>query len=442
MTRPPHSSGALPPSSSPPSSSPLGAGFNLVNTIVGSGILALPYALKEAGFYFGIFTLVAVALLSNLSLNTLIYSGRRTSRYKYESVSAAALGDWGHHVLAFALTVTSLGSCISYLIIIGDLGSSLVQALVGPGSLWASRNIVIIAAACSLALPLLFFRTLAPLTGPSALSIMCLPAIVLIVAVRGAAYAQPEPAPTPIWGPSVLPAIGVIAFAYACQQTCFQSYGTLREKTLGNWAWATRFATATALLIYLAFAIISYRVFGLETQPNLLNNFASDDGWANVARALLAFTLALTYPMQFYPVRDLLADALCVSVDEQPAKFHGITVVMFAATVGVAVAVEDLGFVFKLIGTAASSLMVFGLPGVIYLQLVSPYKWWGRKTEDESALLLPAPVAASVADDGASDSEFISEPSTSVLSVVLLLLGLGVFAVGTWSAVHEYVSSK
>ncbi|KAI7825461.1 hypothetical protein BX661DRAFT_199297 [Kickxella alabastrina] len=352
MTRPPHNSGALPPSSSRPH-----------RRRWVPGILALPYALKEAGFYFGIFTLVAVALLSNLSLNTLIYSGRRTSRYKYESVSAQpwATGD------------------IIYLIIIGDLGSSLVQALVGPGSLWGSRNIVIIAAACSLALPLLFFRTLAPSRPLGALHHVS----------ADDSYAQPEPAPTPIWGPSVLPAIGVIAFAYACQQT--------------------------------------YRVFGLETQPNLLNNFASDDGWANVARALLAFTLALTYPMQFYPVRDLLADALCVSVDEQPAKFHGIT---------------DLGFVFKLIGTAASSLMVFGLPGVIYLQLVSPYKWWGRKTEDESALLLPAPVAASVADDGASDSEFISEPSTSVLSAVLLLLGLGVFAVGTWSAVHEYVSSK
>ncbi|KAJ1854253.1 hypothetical protein LPJ57_007411, partial [Coemansia sp. RSA 486] len=66
-------------------SSPLGAGFNLVNTIIGSGILALPYALKEAGFYFGIFTLLAVALLSNFALNTLIYSGRRVSRYKYET---------------------------------------------------------------------------------------------------------------------------------------------------------------------------------------------------------------------------------------------------------------------------------------------------------------------------------------------------------------------
>ncbi|KAJ2777461.1 hypothetical protein GGI15_004495 [Coemansia interrupta] len=419
--------------------SPLGAGLNLVNTIIGSGILALPYALKEAGFFFGILVLVAVALLSNFALNTLVYSGRRSSQYKYEAVSSTALGPLGHYLLAFGLAVNSIGSCITYLIIIGDLGAALSGVTFGSGW-WSSRQFVILVSACGLTLPLLFFRTLEPLVRPSALSTLCMPAIVAIVALRGPAYALPEPVPTPVFGPSVLPAFGVISFAYSCTQTCYQSYQTLQKKTLDGWAWATRFATTTALVIYLAFSILSYRSFGLDTQPNLLNNFAQDDALANVARALLAFSLTWTYPMQFYPIRDLLCDSLGLDIDEAPKKFHLVSLALFTSTLVAALTIDDLGFVFKIIGTAASSLLVFGLPGIIYLKLASPYTLRGKAATEESDPLLLLPVPASASGE-ADDRKQISEPSTSLVSVVLLVLGAGVFVIGTWSAVQEYVSA-
>ncbi|KAJ2498737.1 hypothetical protein GGH96_004095 [Coemansia sp. RSA 1972] len=406
--------------------SPIGAGFNLVNTIIGSGILALPYALKEAGFYFGIFILVAVSLLTYVSLNTLVYSGRRTSLYKYESVSQAALGRSGHHILAFALGVNSIGSCISYLMIVGDTASAVAQHVFGLHAL-TSRAAVIATAAVVFTLPLLFFRTLEPLVRASVASTLCLPFIVGIVAIRGPSY-QTEPAPQPVFGPSVLPAIGVIAFAYSCTQTCYQSYLTLQSKTLEGWKYATAFATLLSVVVYLAFSTVSYGAFGMETQPNLLNNFARDDAMANMARVLLAFSLTLTYPMQFYPIRDLLASMVLGPLAHGTHMFNALVVVLFASTLGVALAVDDLGVVFKLIGTAASSLLVFGLPGIIYLRVVSPYF-----AKAESAPLL-TPVASDI-----DDVKHISEPSTTVVSVFLLLLGGFVFVVGTWTTITEHV---
>ncbi|KAJ2059597.1 hypothetical protein GGI17_004299 [Coemansia sp. S146] len=426
-------------------SSPLGAGFNVVNTMIGSGILALPYALKEAGFYFGIFVLVLVAFLTVFSLNTLVYSGRRVGLYKYETVSAAALGQSGYYLLSFALSVNSIGSCISYLIIVGDIVTSLVQTIFGV-NFFTTRQAVIVVAAVGFTLPLLFFRTLEPLVKPSALSVFCLPVIVLIVAIRGPTYALPEPAPTPVFGPSILPAFGVIAFAYSCTQTCFQNYQTLQNRTLTAWGKATSYATALAAVIYLTFSIVSYKSFGLGTQPNLLNNFSNDDVLANVARVLLAFTLTLTYPMQFYPVRDLLAEYLGMPVEtltrSQKPIFHGLTLALFAGTLVTALVVADLGFVFKLIGTAASSLLVFGLPGVIYLRLVSPYMWnkscqHSVMANESTALLLTGP--GHVDSDGDSDS--IPEPCTSAISGLLLILGFGVFVIGTWTSIREFVSS-
>ncbi|KAI9502380.1 hypothetical protein GGI25_004774 [Coemansia spiralis] len=387
-------------------SSALGAGFNLVNTIIGSGILALPYALREAGFYFGAFSLVLVAVLVYFSLLALIHGGRASALYKYEQVARAALGPLGHRASAFALTVNSLGSCTSYLIIIGDTLSAFAP--------WPKQT-VIVATAVVCTLPLLFFRTLEPLVRASVVSTLCLPVIVGIVAVRGPSYTR-APAPTPVFGPSVLPAFGVIAFAFACTQTCFQSYLIMRNKA--EWSRAAGFATALALAIYLLFSISSYMAFGLQTEPNLLNNFDNDDVLANIARALLAFSLLLTYPMQFYPVRDLLNDALGL---HHGAGFNLVAVGLFALTLATALVVDDLGVVFKLVGTAASSLIVFVLPGAIYLKLVSLRK------HEAAPLLLTA-------------SSNAKEPLMFSVSVLLLVLGAFVFVIGTWGSIADMFS--
>ncbi|KAJ2708770.1 hypothetical protein H4R19_004584, partial [Coemansia spiralis] len=396
---------------------PVGAGFNLVNTLIGSGILALPYALREAGFFFGLLVMVLVAVLSYVGLTALVYSGRRTGLYRFEEVSAAALGRPGHYLLSFALLVNSVGSCISYLIIVGDTGTAIAQTVFGVGPL-TSRTAVIAFAAVGCTLPLLFFRTLEPLVRASVVSTACLPFIVAIVAVRGPAY-RTSPAPTPVFGPSVLPALGVIAFAYSCTQTALQSYQTLRHRTLAGWRLAAGFANGLALAIYLAFAVTSYRSFGLRTEPNVLNNFAHDDALANVARALLAFSLTLTYPMQFYPIRDLLGESLGLSLDGRRRGLHALTLALFASTLAVALTVSDLGVVFKLIGTAASSLLLFGLPGILYLRLVSPYLW--TKTAEapagEGASLLG--LVHMPSDPDASD---ISEPHTSLAAALLVAL--------------------
>lgn len=426
-------------------SSPIAAGFNIVNTIIGSGILALPYALKEAGFYFGIVTLVIMSLFTAFALNALIYGGRHIGAYRYGAVSSAALGRPGYWLLYFAIAVNSIGSCISYLIIIGDTMTPLVQGI--PFAV-VSRQSVVALSSIAFTLPLLFFRTLEPLVKPSVISTLCLPVIVLIVAIRGPFYAPPEPVPMPVMGPSVLPALGVIAFAYSCTQTCYQVYQTLNTKTLKAWNRAAIFATILAAIIYLTFSIVSYQSFGLATQPNLLNNFDNDDKLANVARLLLAFSLTFTYPMQFYPIRDMLGESLNLlpSSDEEAnrpmdVRLHLMSLALFTATLVTALVVDDLGFVFKLIGTAASSLLIFVLPAIIYLRIVSPYfvsdSLKSNVPDEQTALIARVPGHM----DSEGDEEAISEPTTSVVSAVLLVMGVGVFVVGSWAAIHEYIVS-
>ena len=53
-------------------SSILGASSNLVNSIVGAGIIGIPYALRMSGLVFGVFLLILVSVLTDKSLRMLI----------------------------------------------------------------------------------------------------------------------------------------------------------------------------------------------------------------------------------------------------------------------------------------------------------------------------------------------------------------------------------
>ena len=53
-------------------SSMFGASFNFVNSIIGAGIIGIPYALKLCGFYVGVLMLILVAVLVDKSVIMLI----------------------------------------------------------------------------------------------------------------------------------------------------------------------------------------------------------------------------------------------------------------------------------------------------------------------------------------------------------------------------------
>ena len=54
----------------------MGTGSNLVNAIVGCGIVGIPFAVQRAGFVAGIFLIVLVAIVTEKSLRLLVNTAK------------------------------------------------------------------------------------------------------------------------------------------------------------------------------------------------------------------------------------------------------------------------------------------------------------------------------------------------------------------------------
>lgn len=80
----------------------LGCSSNLINAIVGSGIVGLPYAVKESGFVAGLFLIVLCGFLTEKSLRLLVETAKHAHVPTYETVAEAAFGRLGFLFIAIS----------------------------------------------------------------------------------------------------------------------------------------------------------------------------------------------------------------------------------------------------------------------------------------------------------------------------------------------------
>lgn len=95
-------------------------GLNYINSILGSGIVGIPYALHKAGFGFGLFLLIALAVVTDYSLSLLVKSANLAGVTSYQDLVHVAFGRPGFYLLTLLQFIYPFIAMISYNIVIGD----------------------------------------------------------------------------------------------------------------------------------------------------------------------------------------------------------------------------------------------------------------------------------------------------------------------------------
>lgn len=94
--------------------------FNFVNSIIGAGIIGLPFALREAGFVGGVLLILLIAICTNYSVQLIVRRGVEVDKHNYEELAAHNLGRFGYQSVAIFMFIFAYGAMLAYLIIIGE----------------------------------------------------------------------------------------------------------------------------------------------------------------------------------------------------------------------------------------------------------------------------------------------------------------------------------
>ncbi|KAI5720347.1 hypothetical protein M8J77_005276 [Diaphorina citri] len=351
------------------------ASFNYVNSILGSGVIGIPYALSKAGFGLGLFLLLVVAVVTDYSLILMVRSGHLSGTYSYQGIMEASFGYPGYVVLSLMQFVYPFIAMVSYNIVVGDTITKVSVRLFSlkATSLFARRDFVVGLATLFITIPLCLFRDLAKLARWSLASLVLVLFILMCILIRLGTIEETVPETEDAWAfadTGMVPAIGIMAFAFMCHHNVFLLYESIEGASQFVWDKLTHISVAVAFVVSLLFGIAGYATFTGNVQGDLLENYCWYDDLMNLARLAFSFTILLTYPIECLVTRSVLLQVLNAyhSTDKQHV---GFTLAIVLITYFISITTDCLGVVLELNGVLAAVPLAFILPALSYLKLES-----------------------------------------------------------------------
>jgi sodium-coupled neutral amino acid transporter 11 len=202
--------------------------------------------------------------------------------------------------------IMAYGAMVAYLLIIKDTVPTLLFNIAADQYAGLERELVLIGTSLVIVLPLSMSKDMSSLAFTSTRSVaadILLVIFILLFSPFQQTVADAGGFIEVLKQDSVRPAglfigLGVLSTAMACQHSAFIISNSLYQLTRNRWSIVTGFSISIATLLCATLGATGYLGFMDNTQGDVLNNFEVDSLVANAARALLAFTMFFTYPME------------------------------------------------------------------------------------------------------------------------------------------------
>ncbi|XP_012278789.1 putative sodium-coupled neutral amino acid transporter 11 [Orussus abietinus] len=392
------------------SSLPL-ASFNFINSIIGSGVIGIPYALHQAGFGLGLGLLVLVALLTDYSLILMVRSGHLCGEMSYQGLMRASFGRAGFYILTTLQFVYPFVAMVSYNVVVGDTVTKVLVRVTGieDTNILAHRQTVVLLATLCITIPLCLYRNVARLAKISFLSLVCVGFILVAIFARMGPVSAIVPSHEDSWRfanfSGVVPAVGIMAFAFMCHHNTFLIYGSIERATQRKWDVVTHWSLLTSLAVAAAFGIAGYATFTAYVQGDLMENYCWDDDLMNLARLLFSGTILLTFPIECFVTREVILTALRGTADipsegrdagyvtGSDREYLVVTLSIVTVAYLVSMSTDCLGVVLELNGVLAAVPLAYVLPALCYLKLEEG-PWVSARKLPALGLLLAGVLAA------------------------------------------------
>jgi len=365
-----------------------------MNSIVGAGIIGIPYALRESGLIAGLLLLALVGYLTDKSLRIIVGLAsfhpklRHHDVRTFEDLAAYPFGVKGYNFISINMFIMAYGAMLAYLLIVKDT----VPSILGVHDR-LSKTLIMVVTSMTIMLPLSMQRDMASLSITSLFSVLA--DIVLVGFIAAFSPVQETVRDAGGFGkvlekdwinPTMFIGLGILSTAMACQHSAFIVSESLRNKTMAKWSRVTGFSISASAVLCAILGVSGYLGFLDETKGDVLNNFDHDSTIANVARLLLAFTMFFTYPMESFVARHVLVQLLHGGdLDGRDDPSHsgaegeeagGIlcmnrrqtwSFAIYLMTLIPALFVDDLGPVLSITGSLGGGCIAYLGPGIVYL---------------------------------------------------------------------------
>jgi len=248
----------------------------------------------------------------------------------------------------------------------------------GFSGILTNRNAMITIITLCILLPLSMMRSLKALAPFSILGVVGITicAIVTLVRFVGDDYGPEgqffDSAPAePSFGESgthsviALVLVSILATSYNAHFCAGRFWAELEQPTTKRFAMLTGAGFFISWIIMVALMVCGYLTFGGASQSYILNNYATNDVLAMTARIGVFASMLFSFPILTQAARDFMLEMCTPSPSQGQKDVAAVAITVFA--LGVALAMDDLGFLMALSGAITGSATVYIFPAAMFL---------------------------------------------------------------------------
>eukprot|EP01064_Diplonema_japonicum_P004580 TRINITY_DN1300_c0_g2_i1.p1 TRINITY_DN1300_c0_g2~~TRINITY_DN1300_c0_g2_i1.p1 ORF type:complete len:624 (+),score=88.57 TRINITY_DN1300_c0_g2_i1:48-1919(+) len=307
----------------------ISAVLNLVNAIIGSGVLGLPYIMAKSGMGLFLGMLFVSAIMIDYTLQLLIASavitGQPGTRYSYELLGEQAFGIRGRLFVSIMIMIQNTGNMVSYFKVFSDVISN-IMGLVTSNSLLKNEKFMTSMAAFLFVFPISCSSKIGILAYVGVLQIIIIIVFVSYVGIESIKTGSDQRDGTiEYFAPTTetFLAMPTFCFSFICHTALLPIFDELQEADdLGRTkrprkriSLAVHFAIMIAVCLYAVASVCGYLIFGSNTDNDLLVNFKVSyfEPVSDVMRISFALAVLLSVPLQCFPFRRALTSVIEIS---------------------------------------------------------------------------------------------------------------------------------
>lgn len=274
--------------------------LNLLNTLLGAGILTISNSISKSGIILSIFMILLIVVVSNISTIMIFKLQLKTESSGYDELNLRVLGKLGSVIFSILLLLFLIPTNIGYLIIGADIIKSWFRAFgVDIKSLGYHALVVLI---YSLAIPI-------PITIPkkfkfisyfSTVTLVCIIFYFIVIVFKGIEFFLSDKKRPKITyaklNMDLFSALAIYALSFNLAAVAlpivnpFEKYYKHR-KQVSIWAMIACF------FFVIIPSIFGYLMFGDETKDDLLKNFSDKDLVMVLVRIAYFIIVSFSFPL-------------------------------------------------------------------------------------------------------------------------------------------------
>lgn len=389
--------------------------INLINTISGAGLLALPYTIMRSGWLIGLFSMTFVIIIGSISFYLLSFISDALQVFNYGAIAQKLYNRHAGNLVNILIIVLTLGLLMAFTVLIRE---NMFFFSMTPELEWAAQLSLIVVSLVGI-LPLSLLRNLNSLWFTSLLSIACLVYFTIMIlsfailsnsssaidknVVQPIDKGKPVPVSTSL---NLVLAIASLSITFCGHYNSLNIYKEVRNKSLTKMKHIIITVAVVVAILNLTVGLAGYFMFTDQCLPDILMNLAeypSAHIWCEIADIGIILVLVFSFPVVCFALRRAVEDAIFRTeyVRRKWSILISSTVVIFTALIGCFV--NDVGIVLDMTGMLAGVPLVFIFPAIFTLSFLNPKSHYNRQFS--RALRLRLAIEKHIVRDRLQDDE-------------------------------------